>query len=290
MNVTSITVLGGDLRQCYLAEYMYTQGHDVICYGTVPFPFPQTDKIPVSDSLTEALSHARLILGPVPFSKDGVQINQSEPSAPSLSELKSELRPGQLLIGGSFPSSFAASLSEAQISLLDVMHEEDFLQKNAALTAEGLLASLIAETPFSLRGQRLLLLGYGRCGTEICRILAPFSMEITVCDHNEAALLRAQRSRFTAKRPWELTDDAMNFDLVINTVPAKVLTDEQLHRLNRRCVLFDIASTPFGFDRKKLAQEKRRLVCCPQIPGRMLPKAAGELLGRTISERMRSYG
>ncbi len=290
MNVTSMTVLGGDLRQCYLAEYMYTLGHDVICYGTVPFPFSQADKIPVSDNLMKALSHARLILGPVPFSKDGVHINQSGPSALSLSDLQSRLRPGQLLIGGSFPSSFADSLSESQISLLDVMREEDFLQKNAALTAEGLLATLIAETPFSLRGRKLLLLGYGRCGTEICRILAPFSMEITVCDHNEAALLRAGRSQFAAKKPWELTDDAMDFDLIVNTVPAKVLTDVQLNGLHRRCILFDIASTPFGFDEKLLAQKKCRLVRCPGIPGRILPQAAGELLGRTISERMQSYG
>lgn len=303
----SMTVLGKDLRQRYLAQYMHTMGHDVICFGTMPFPFSQAGEIPVSEDLAHALSRSRLILGPIPFSRDGVRLNASNDI--SLSTLLELLKPGQIVVGGALPDSFCLSCRHAQIPVLDLMKDESFVRMNAALTAEGLLASLIQETPFSLQGCRLLLLGYGHCGQAIGSIFNGehlrqrslsseaqkpknsllASVSLTVCEKDPYKLSLAKSQNFQAFTPEGLSGQTLDYDLVVNTVPARILTDSQIGRLPAHCVLFDIASAPFGFD-PEACPKRLLLVQCPGIPGKSMPKTAGEATGAIILERILSYG
>ncbi len=290
MFLTSMTILGGDLRQCYLAEYMHTLGHDVICFGTVPFPFSHGEGIPVSHNLTYALAQARLVLGPVPFSKDGVHLNADPKESLSLHDLLGALRPGQILAGGGFGEDFSSSCAAAQIPVWDLMKDEAFICRNAALTGEGFLSLLISNTPFSLRGRSLLLIGYGRCAREIEKLLRCFSMKIYVCDCKKEALALASSQGHRAVWPKELSRCLPNLDLIINTVNDSVLADAQLDLLPPDCILFDIASAPYGFRKETADQKNLRLLRCPGIPGHTMPQTAGEAMGAALSERMLSYG
>lgn len=297
MFYTSMTVLGGDLRQCYLAEYMYTLGHDVICFGTVPFPFSTPDGPSQSQNLQEALSKARLVIGPTPFSKDGVCLYQETDGAKegnsiakngplSLDSVKDALQPGQILLGFGIPKAFTAFCTKAGILVWDFLDSPKLAQANAALTAEGLLAFVIAETSFSLKGKKALLLGHGRCGQEIVKLFTNFELSFTVLDRDPKARALAGPQVRTLTEP-ELSTLPMDFDLVLNTIPARILTRQEIDRLPQHCVLFDIASAPFGFE---LEHTGRRLVRCPGIPGKTMPRTAGEFLGKVITERMLSYG
>lgn len=290
MSIHSLAVLGGDLRQCYLAEYMRASGHKLSCFGIMPFSFSEENFPAKANSLTDALSDTALILGPVPFSvKKGFLSTDPLLSVQiTLQELLDALIPGQILAGGSIPDEFCRSCAEKQILVLDLLQDEDFLQKNAVLTAEGLLASLIHETPFSLMGRRVLLLGYGRCGQAIGRLLLPFDMEILVLEQEESRRLLARLDGMAAMAPVILPQDLLSFDLVINTIPAQVLTSTQLEQLPKHCIIFDIASAPFGFQPK--STDGRRLVRCPGIPGKMMPETSGTLIGKIISERLLSHG
>lgn len=290
MFLTSMTILGGDLRQCYLAEYMHTLGHDVICFGTVPFPFSHGEGIPVSLHLSDALSQARLVLGPVPFSKDGIHLNADRKTPLSFHDLLGALRPGQILVGGGFGEDITASCAAAQIPIWDLTKEEAFIRKNAALTGEGFLSCLIANTPFSLKGRSLLFVGYGRCAQEIEKLLTAFSMNIYVCDCKEDVLSLAKAQGHTAVKPEEISGWLPKLDLIVNTVCGPVIDDDTLALLSPDCILFDIASAPYGFRKETAAQNNLRLFRCPGIPGRMTPQTAGEVLGAAISERMLSYG
>lgn len=296
---TSITVLGGDLRQCYLAEYMCSLGHDVICFGTVPFPFSTAGGLSQTEDLHTALAKTRLAIGPVPFSKDGIHLYQEQeggsPNANqkpyggsplSLDALKDALRPGQILLGFGIPDDFSASCAKSGISVWDFSDSETLARANAAFTAEGLLAFVIAETSFSLKGKKALLLGFGRCGQEIVKLFSKFEISFTILDRDPAARALAEPDSRTLAE-GALSALPMDFDLVLNTIPARLLTPREIALLPEHCVLFDIASAPFGFDSKHAV---RKLVRCPGIPGKTMPKTAGEFLGKVIIERMLSYG
>lgn len=289
MFYTSMAVLGGDLRQCYLAEYMYTLGHDVNCFGTVPFPFSTAGGPSQAQSLQEALSESRLVIGPVPFSKDGSHLYQETAEARgrlSLDSLKDALRPGQILLGFGIPKALTSFCQKSGILVWDFQDSPKLARANAAFTAEGLLASVISETPFSLNGKKALLLGHGRCGQEIVKLFTKLNLSFTILDRDPEARALAEAPIRTLTEP-ELTALSMDFDLVFNTIPARLLSRQDIAKLPEHCVLFDIASAPFGFD---LEHTGRKLVRCPGIPGKTMPRTAGEFLGKVIIERMLSYG
>ena len=282
MSKASIAVLGGDLRQHYLAEYMVKTGHEV-------------------SSLREAISDCDWILGPMPFSRDGerlyaaptkpagimpeksAEILPKESAGITLEELAALLRPGQTLVGGGIPESFSDVCARKQVTVIDLMEDEALARANAALTAEGLLSMLIAQTPFSLTNRRFLILGFGRCGQEIAWLLSGFSAALTAYDHDPKRIGLATLQGFS-------TDLSLDYDVIINTIPAQVLTGQQLAQLPPHCMLFDIASAPFGFDLKTARELGLALIRCPGIPGAMMPQTAGELIGKSISERMLSHG
>ena len=302
MTKASVTVLGGDLRGRWLAEYMEQQGHEVTCFHVMDFPLPENSRfledrsLSTASTLKAAVSASHWILGPMPFSRDGVHLTTAAPAkeagsqAPSqpavtLAALADVLLPGQILAGGGIPEQFFLACARRQITVLDLLEDEALTQANAVLTAEGLLSILIAKTSFSLVRRKFLILGFGRCGKEIARLLSFFSRDIFIYDKNpECMELAGTQGLGAFPGQWE------DYDVVINTIPAQVLTEQQLARLPAHCMLFDIASAPFGFHQQTAHDMGLTLIRCPGIPGAMMPKTAGEMIGRAVSERMLSHG
>lgn len=68
-------------------------------------------------------------------------------------------------------------------------------------------------------------------------------------------------------------------DLLVNTVPAQVISREDLARL-RKGTLLELASEP-GFDREAAAELELRPLYAPGLPGQFAPEAAAGLIWET---------
>lgn len=292
MSTTSFAILGGDLRQCYLADYLNTNGHEVTCFGTMPFSYSGSSYITNTPTSREALEQARLVLCPVPFSVNAGFLNAPAllPAQFSFTELAENLAPGQFVLGGAIPADFIQTCARKQIPVWDFMEDEAVVSFTASLTAEGLLATLIEESPFSLVGRKLLLLGYGHCGREIVKHLSSFDMDILVVEHEKEQCVTAHMDGISALESTPDNGVFASFDMVINTIPASVLSLEQLAHLPKHCIFFDIASAPFGISTDTISKLKLNYLCCPGIPGKRMPQTAGEFIGKVILERMLSHG
>ncbi|MFP3154025.1 hypothetical protein LQZ18_06240 [Lachnospiraceae bacterium ZAX-1] len=297
MSSYTITIVGGDLRQCYLADYLHDAGHTVTCCNTMPFPYK--GQIKNADSLATAISNAQLIIGPVPFSKDSINVallaNEKESALHNitadrlrtnfsipLTQLTDLLRPDQRLAGGIVPNTVREACANRGIRVIDFMESESLSIFNAALTAEGLLVPLIKHTPFSLFGQPILLLGYGRCGNMIGAKLKSLGGIVSAYDTDADRLALAKTLGISPISIKELTHSLPDYALIVNTVPSTILTEKQLATLNKACLIFDIASAPGGFDKQMMDSMHLQFICCPGIPGKFMPKTAGELIGKTI--------
>ena len=148
------------------------------------------------------------------------------------------------------------------VPILNYMSCREFLLANAELTAEGLLAYLILNTPFSLQGSHALVLGFGRCGSAIARRLHALGCRVDAYDLVPDTLERSA-----------------DYDFVINTIPAPALDETQLSTLRRDCILFDIVTTASGFDQDAVKKLGMTLIPCPAIPGKTAPKTAGYAIG-----------
>ncbi|MDL2302706.1 hypothetical protein LJC58_10220, partial [Lachnospiraceae bacterium OttesenSCG-928-D06] len=171
--------------------------------------------------------------------------------------------------GGFLPELQAACQREG-VTTFNYMESEEFLLQNAYLTAEGFLSILIQNTPFSLVGARILLLGLGRCGREIKKILEKFS----------CTLMSYDKVPDLSKEP-KLSIELATCQVVINTIPAKVIGEALLYALPGDCRLFDLATAPGGYDEKVVGAIGLTLQKCPGIPGKYLPKSAGAAIGKS---------
>lgn len=160
---------------------------------------------------------------------------------------------------------------------IDLLKDEGYLAKNAALTAD--CAVRIAGPLLNLSFQDLpvLILGWGRIGKCLGKLLNAMGARVTVAARKETdrAMLRA------------LGCEAVDFGsvpavlpgirLLYNTVPQKVLEEDAL--FSPGCVKIDLASTPglWGGD----------VVYARGLPGLHVPESSGELIAHTVLHKLK---
>lgn len=285
MALSHITVLGGDLRQAYASEYLASCGHQITCFGTPDFPYDSN--IQVSDSLSQTLENASILLMPTPFSSDGKNLFQKKQTSSPLSlEELFRLIPEHTVI---FYNGMSTLFQERLEALGCILHSlsdcPEFSKENATLTAEGLLSEVIRYTPFSLQNTVTLLLGYGRCGNAIGTLFSTLDTRIYVLEKDVAKQMQAEENGLLALSASEKKTILPHCDYIINTIPENVLTEEELKLLPGNCHIFDIASAPFGFSSDITYGYSLPYFRLPGLPGKSSPKTAGIVIGKTI-ERM----
>lgn len=288
MAISQITLLGGDLRHAYTAEYLNSCGYAVTCFGTPDFPYHTN--IQRVTSLEQALETEALFM-PTPFSKDGSHLFQKNTTVSpiSISELLCRLSHPMAIFHNGMPTAFQEQFESAGGRLYALSESLEFAAANAKLTAEGLLSDVIRYTPFSLKNVRILLLGYGRCGSAIGTLFSAFETGIYVLERELSKQLQAEEHGLLALFESEKKTILPRCNLVINTIPQAVLTQEELALLPRDCHIFDIASAPFGFSNDVCSEFALPYFRLSGLPGKFYPQTAGIIAGKTI-ERMIYHG
>ena len=75
-------------------------------------------------------------------------------------------------------------------------------------------------------------------------------------------------------------DDAGDFDVIFNTVPALIFSRERLEKLEKSTLLIDLASRPGGVDFNAAAELQVKTIWALSLPGRVAPKSAGRKIHR----------
>ena len=258
-----IHLMGGDERQLYLADYISDRGFSVSLSYLGGTGLPDWE--------------AEVLILPLPASRDGVTLNAPlSAETVSLERVFQNFR-GKLLFGGRLPAS-------APAFAVDYFEAEAVTLGNAALTAESALAVAIQNTPFSLLGEPVLVLGAGRIGQLLAERLYALGARVTVAARRAESLALCEGFGAEAR----LYEDVpyRRFRLVFNTVPARVLPRERLALLPEGATLIELASAPFGFDPEEAKELGHRVVPAPALPGRFCPESAAKLIGKFILKEM----
>jgi dipicolinate synthase subunit A len=227
------------------------------------------------------------VLLPVP-AESGPILNAPLAAAPlPLEELWAALWPGQLVVGGRFGEESAARALAGKIALADLLRRPAFVTGNAALTAEAAAGLLLRESERALQGSRVLILGFGRIGTLLAAKLRGLGAHVTVAARKEADRALAEALGHAAMDFAALEGAAGDFDAIVNTVPARVLSDAALCCLAPDTLLLELASAPGGFDRQLAANIGLHAIAAPGLPGRCKALAAAELMQRELRQIIR---
>ena len=152
---------------------------------------------------------------------------------------------------------------------------------NALLTAEGAVSIALKEYGKSIFSSRCLVVGFGRIGKILAKLLKNMGAKVTVSARSVKDVSLAKISGFETTNVSKISEKA-DFDLIFNTVPALVLNEGVLGYLSSARMIIDLASSPGGTD--KLAAEGLGIKLIPAlgIPGKCFPEAAGEIIADVI--------
>ncbi len=271
-------VAGGDARQIYAAKKL-AENHNVYIYG-IENATAETGKAISINSLYDIFTKADCMLLPLPVSQDGIFLNTplSEQKIP-LSNLTNAVKPNGLIIGGKFSSSAQKLL--APIETVDYSERETFSILNAVPTAEAAVKIALENSFHTLCNSKVLVTGFGRISKALIKILRGFGADITVAARKKSDLTWAELFGFNTIYVNELEAQKQSFDFVFNTVPAPIINENVMQKLNKDTFIIDLASKPGGVDFDFANKSGITAIHALSLPGIHFPKTAGEIIAAT---------
>lgn len=206
---------------------------------------------PVVERPCPAVTH---LLLPVPVAKDAYL-------QPMLRSLPKDVT----VIGGYLPEL-------PGYRCVDLLYNDAYLAENAAITAHCAIAEALPRMKETLQDCPVLVIGWGRIGKCLAPLLKALGARVTVAARKEVARSMVQALGYKAtlleKAPLE------NYRLIFNTVPAPMLSEEQLSCCPPGCLKIDLASV--------LGMEGEDVVWARGLPGKNTPDSSGRLIARTV--------
>ena len=268
-----ISILGGDLRQRWLAEELRQCGFEVAVYQ-VP------DLENTFSSLQQTVKSAQALALPMPaLTKDG-WIRAAPQPLPLIPVLES-LRPGTFVFGGPFTSA-AETLAQYPVQLSDYTLSPALAIGNAVPTAEGAIQLAMERLPITLSGSRCLVIGFGKIGKALGSRLRGLCADVTVCARRPEDCALAEALGLQSDRTCVYFRGLRQYDCVFNTVPAPVLLEEHIAALRQDCLIVDLASAPGGLAPDMPPPEHPVYLPAPGLPGKVAPASAAKLLKEHI--------
>ncbi len=274
----SFAVIGGDKRQLYCARALCDDGYAVTLGGFDSVA--EMKNIEITTPFEAALMSEIIILPlpcvdskgciPAPFCKENIELS---------TELITAMK-GKRIFCGMKPLLTKACPTLSG-DIYDYYEREEFAVCNAVVTAEGAVEIAMSSFEGTINKARVLVIGYGRIGKSLSRMLLSLGADVTVSARKPSDLAWIELSGAKSVRTDELYKEN-SYDIIFNTVPAPILSCILLAKIATRAVVIDLASGKGGVD--KYAAERLGIthIHALSLPGKAAPKAAGEIVKNTI--------
>ena len=281
-------VIGGDMRNVYLADLLKKDYQYVEIYGFEKSGKPWAMK---NSPLDFVLEGARVIVGGIPLLGENNYLTMPlSKEKISLDEILEKIPEDSHLIAGKMPDAVKRQFEQKKVKCTDLLDREEMAVLNAVPTAEGAVHILLQELPITLLGSRILIVGYGRVGKVLSRLLNGFGAEVWVAARKYADMAWVEAQGFKPVPMHQLARYVSDMDAIVNTAPAPVITREILEKARADCLLLDLASTPGGIDFKSAEAFGFKVMWVLSLPGKIAPLSAGDIIRRTIYNILEEEG
>jgi len=193
---------------------------------------------------------------------------------------------GAWLFGRGVTDKVKALCALRNIRYCNILENETFIVKNAYLTAEGALAHVILNTESTIRQMPVLVLGYGRVGKSVTKLLKDNYSFVSVAtdDPTEYAIASIFSDNVYTLEGGK--GHLAEFSAVINTVPKMILEGDTLRRADKSCFFLDLASAPGGIDFEAAATLGLKCMHAQGVPGKVCPRTAGMYIKDVILKHL----
>lgn len=174
--------------------------------------------------------------------------------------------------------------STHQIGLIEVFDRDDVAIYNSIPTAEGAIMIAIQNTDITIHGSTSMVLGFGRTGFTMARVLQGLGADVKVGVRRAEHFARAKEMGFKPFYTRDLYAEVGNIDLLFNTIPTMIVTAQVITNIPHSAFIIDLASKPGGVDFRFAEKRGVKAILAPGLPGIVAPKTAGRIIANTLSE------
>lgn len=279
----NFSIIGGDLRIVKLAQILAQDENKVYTYGLEKAEeLKEKENVIMCNKLTEAVKDSEIIIGPIPFSSNGKDINSPfSDKEISIREMMHVIN-AKVLIAGTITPEVYELANDEYIEIIDIMKREELAVLNTISTAEGAIEIAIANTNKILHGSKVLVLGFGRIGKVLARKLAGLSAKVTCAARKDEDLAWIRAYGHMETNINTIGENLSEYDIIINTIPHLVLTEDRIQYVKDDCLLIDLASNPGGIDKKAAKERNLKLIWALALPGKVAPVTTAEFIKDTI--------
>lgn len=170
-------------------------------------------------------------------------------------------------------------LKKKNIVYTNILKDEIFALKNAQLTAEGILAIILAQSEKSIFENNVLILGAGRVGKATASLFQKVGINCSLVSYNQEKF--AENYLFAQKNFFQesFKNEINNFDIIINTIPAKILKQEIIEKIDKNTIFIEIAS----INTLTLDEAQNFVyILAPALPQKYSCQTAGKLMFESI--------
>lgn len=154
---------------------------------------------------------------------------------------------------------------------VDFLQDPYYLASNAAITADCALEILNDHFDSPLEGKQALILGWGRIGKCLGKLLEHQGVRVSISARKASDLAMIQALGYRALPMADLSACTGSFDMILNTVPSLVLPDADT---KSSTFIMELASQP--------GITGPNILIARGLPGKMAPERSGKLIAETF--------
>lgn len=272
-----IVLLGGDLRQYYMAKSLIRKDFAISYYG-LNFPQEEQGAHQCRDkgALWSALREADALVLPDPVSRDGITVRENMLETPVLLAEVTLHMDGQQLFGGRFPIDMVAAAAKNNCRLHDFVQNERLQIKNATLIAEAALLEAKLLSDEMLQGSNCLLIGYTLEARLLVQYLKAFGAHVTVASTIGRRRLEAEACGCVGMDEVQLSESGIKWNYVFQITGDMKLGRKLLNLMQPDTVILDLTEKEDSVNTVYGRSQHLTIRKCTDLPGRYAAKTVGE--------------
>ncbi|MBR2744873.1 MAG: hypothetical protein IKE01_06245 [Clostridia bacterium] len=265
----SILFIGGDKRNLYLSKLYHKE------LRAYTYLLDNND-----GDLKSCIDMSQYIVLPIPFSIDDLNV-YSPLSAENLKieELIKNLK-GKTIICGGLKQSYVEIFEKNNNRIIDVMKYEELALNNAIPTAEGIIKIIIENTEITIDNSNIAIIGFGRVGKKVASMLNALNANIYAYDIKKDEVANIAFCGYNVLK--DIGRSVAKMDVIINTVPQKIINEDCLKYINKETLIIDVSSKPGGVDLNYASKNGFNVIHALGIPGKIAPKTSAMYIKNVI--------
>lgn len=289
MQIKEVLVVGGDLRQIYLANKLAETVRNGVVYRVHIYGVDKHSHSLINVNLVdenkidELKSNLDIIVLPMPVLDTRANVNMPlSDKKINVQDILDNINKNCIILGGKIPSELENDLKINNMRYFDYLKREELAVHNAVPTAEGTIQIMMEETAKTIFNSNVLLIGAGRISKILRKYLVSLGANVTVSARKaeDFAWIETDKCKFINIK--DIESELQNKDAIINMVPAKILDGKLLSKIDKDTLIIDLASKPGGVDFEMANKLGTKVVWALSLPGKVAPITAGHIILHTI--------